>query len=60
MKYREFHKWIKSEGWIHIRTEGSHYIYEKQGRRYVVPYHGAKEIGYGLKNKIIKEMGLIK
>jgi mRNA interferase HicA len=47
MKYREFHKWVKSEGWIHIRTEGTHYIYEKQGKRYVVPYHGAKEIGFG-------------
>jgi mRNA interferase HicA len=58
MKYREFHRMVKSNGWEHIRTEGSHYIYEKDGRTYPVPYHGAKEIGKGLEKKMIKEMGL--
>ncbi|GAB3432349.1 type II toxin-antitoxin system HicA family toxin [Niabella aquatica] len=37
--------------------EGSHYIYEKEGIRYPVPYHGAKEIGKGLQLKITKDMG---
>jgi mRNA interferase HicA len=48
----------KKNGWIHIRTDGSHYIYEKDGRTYPVPYHGAKEMGKGLERKINKEMGL--
>ena len=34
------------------------YIYEKDGRIYPVPYHGAKELGKGLQKKIEKEMGL--
>jgi mRNA interferase HicA len=58
MKSSELHRKVKRNGWIHIRTEGSHYIYEKDGRAYPVPYHGAKEIGKGLEKKITKEMGL--
>ncbi len=45
-------------GWEYVGAEGSHYIYEKDGRRYPVPYHGAKEIGEGLRKKIMKDMGL--
>ena len=45
-------------GWVHIRTAGSHYIYEKDGRTYPVPFHGPKEIGKGLETKMTKEMGL--
>lgn len=56
MKYSELHRKIRRSGWKHIRTEGSHYIYEKDGRTYPVPFHGAKEIGKGLEKKIIREM----
>jgi mRNA interferase HicA len=45
-------------GWLHVRTKGSHYIYEKNGQTYPVPFHGSKEIGKGIENKIKKEMGL--
>lgn len=49
---------MRRNGWRHIRTEGSHYIYEKDGRIYPVPYHGAKEIGKGLEKKMTREMSL--
>lgn len=58
MKYSEFHRKIKKEGWIHIRTKGSHYIYEKDGKKYPVPYHGSKEIPTGLQKRMAKEMGI--
>ncbi len=58
MKSSEFHRIIKRNGWRHIRTDGSHNIYEKNGKSYPVPYHGAKEMGEGLRKKIIKELGL--
>lgn len=58
MKSREFHRMIKRNGWKLVRTEGSHYIYEKNFRTYPVPYHGAKEIPEGLRKKIVKEMAL--
>ena len=58
MKSSEFHRKVKRNGWVHIRTDGSHYIYQKNGRTYPVPYHGSKEIGKGLEAKMSKEMGL--
>ena len=58
MKYSEFHRLIRKNGWEHIRTKGSHYIYEKEKVTYPVPFHGSKEMNEGLRQKIIKEMGL--
>ncbi|AYB35785.1 type II toxin-antitoxin system HicA family toxin [Chryseolinea soli] len=58
MKYSEFHRQIRRSGWIWAGAEGSHYIYEKDGVRYHVPFHGAKEIGEGLRKRIAKDMGL--
>ncbi|TDE16572.1 type II toxin-antitoxin system HicA family toxin [Dyadobacter psychrotolerans] len=52
MKSSEFHRLVRKNGWLHIRTEGSHYIYEKQSRRYPVPFHGAKEVPTGLQKKM--------
>ena len=58
MKSSEFHRKIKKNGWNLVRTVGSHYIYEKEGRIYPVPFHGTKEISEGLRKKIVREMGL--
>lgn len=58
MKSSELHRLVKKKGWSHIRTRGSHYIYEKNGKTYPVPFHGAKEVGKGLEKKVKKEMGL--
>lgn len=60
MKYSELHRLIKRHGWILVnqRGKGSHYIYEKDGRNYPVPFHGSDEVPKGLEQKIKKEMGL--
>ncbi len=58
MKYSELHRKIKKNGWSYVKAEGSHYIYQKGNRTYPVPYHGAKEIGKGLRMKIEKDMEL--
>lgn len=58
MKSSELHRLILKNGWQHIRSKGSHYIYEKEGKTYPAPLHGAKEVGKGLEMKIRKEMGL--
>ncbi|TLU96714.1 type II toxin-antitoxin system HicA family toxin [Dyadobacter sediminis] len=58
MKSSEFHRLIKKNGWIHIRTSGSHYVYQKNEMIYPVPFHGAKEMHEGLRKKILKEMDL--
>ena len=58
MKSSELHRKIKRNGWMLVNAEGSHYIYEKNGKAYPVPFHGTKEVGFGLQKKIEKEMEL--
>ena len=58
MKSSEFRRMILANGWRELRQSGSHIIYEKDGRRVVVPFHGSKEIKTGLVRKLIKEMNL--
>ena len=60
MKSSEFHRQItgsKKKKWWYVGAEGSHYIYEDEnGRRYSVPFHGAKEIPEPLRRKIARDM----
>ena len=61
MKYNEFHRILKANGWIldSTRGRGSHRIYKKGNISYVVPFHGAKEIGNDFVRRILKEMGIV-
>jgi mRNA interferase HicA len=56
VKSSELNKLILTNGWSVVRQAGSHVMYEKNGIRYVVPFHGSKEVGKGLECKIRKEM----
>lgn len=58
MKSSEFHRLVQSEGWTKVRQAGSHVIYERNGRKVTVPYHGSAEMPKGLENKLRKEVGL--
>ncbi|WP_409013434.1 type II toxin-antitoxin system HicA family toxin [Dyadobacter sp. CY351] len=58
MKYSEFHRIIRRNGWLHIRTRGSHCIYQKNGQTYSVANHGAREMPEGTRLKAIKGMNL--
>ena len=59
MKYSEFHRKIVKNGWKYSHAEGSHYFYTKNGvLSSPVPYHGAKEMGKGLRAKLTMAMGL--
>ena len=59
MKFSEIHRLIVRNGWKFVRATGSHYFYEKDGiLSPPVPNHGSKEIGEGLKRKLIKLMNL--
>lgn len=58
MKSNELHRLILKNGWRFVRARGSHYIYEKDGRTYPVPYHSSSEVGKGIEKKIKKEMEL--
>lgn len=59
MKYSQFHKLIKQQGWTELRQAGSHIIYSKPGFPLKsVPYHGSKEIPEPLRIRLCKEMGM--
>jgi predicted RNA binding protein YcfA (HicA-like mRNA interferase family) len=58
MKSTELHRLILKNGWRKLRQAGSHVYYEKDGKKVSVPFHGAKEMGTGIANRFIREMGL--
>ena len=59
MKYTELHRRFKKAGYKFDHAEGSHYFYIKDGKlTEPIPYHGAKEIGTGLANKLIRKYGV--
>jgi mRNA interferase HicA len=58
LKSSELHRLIKAKGWKHVRTAGSHYIYEKDGKSLTAPYHGSKEVPKGTEKSIRKQAGL--
>ena len=55
MKISEVHRIIRKNGWTCDRISGCHYIYIKDGVIEVVPFHGSKEMGEGLRKKIFKK-----
>ncbi|MHB9143092.1 MAG: type II toxin-antitoxin system HicA family toxin [Paludibacter sp.] len=50
---------MRRNGWRVLRQSGtSHIVYEKDGKSYVAPYHGSKEVSTGTEKAIKKDMGL--
>ncbi|WP_082216474.1 type II toxin-antitoxin system HicA family toxin [Dyadobacter psychrophilus] len=58
MKYSEFHRIIRRNGWLLVRTRGSHCIYRKGSITYAVANHGSKEMAEPTRLAAIKIMGL--
>ena len=58
VRYSQLHRKIRKNGWVHVRTSGSHYIYEKNGRNYPAAFHCSKEVPKGMQIKIVKDMEL--
>ncbi|WP_188982588.1 type II toxin-antitoxin system HicA family toxin [Dyadobacter beijingensis] len=55
MKYSEFHRIVRRNGWVLARTRGSHYMYIKNGVTYCVPYHSSKEMNEGLRKQLLRK-----
>jgi predicted RNA binding protein YcfA (HicA-like mRNA interferase family) len=60
MKSSELFKKLRQDGWYEISQEGSHkkMLHPTKPGIVVFPYHGAKEIGFGLEKKIRKQAGI--
>lgn len=60
MKYSEFQRWLIAQG-VKIDTahgKGSHRMATFKGRSTTFPFHGSKEIGEGLRKKMLKDLGM--
>jgi mRNA interferase HicA len=60
MKYSDFRKWLKQRGatFTAHKSGSSHFRVSLNGRETIFPYHGAKEIGKGLVQKIKRDPGI--
>jgi mRNA interferase HicA len=58
MKSGEFIRYLKTQGVTFRRGKGSHKKAYFNGRQSVVPDHGSKEIGEGLRLAILKQLGM--
>lgn len=60
MKVTELHQIISRHGWTLLKEQGkgSHLKYEKNGVRYIVPFHKGKEIPNYFAKKILKDLGI--
>lgn len=50
---------IKAVGWVHVRTTGSHHVFEKEGEPLpmVIP-HPRKDLAIGTLHKLLKQAGM--
>lgn len=60
MKYSDFRRWLERQGvtLTPSRKGSSHFKAEWKGRISIFPFHGAREIGQGLVERIKKDLGL--
>lgn len=60
MTFRKVKKILIKNGWVHVRTNGSHVQFKKPGIAYIVniPYHGSKDLSIGVLKNLEKGTGL--
>jgi mRNA interferase HicA len=57
MKSSELVRIAIKAGWKFVCQDGtSHRLYERNGKKVIIPYHGSKEVPKGLCNSILKEI----
>ena len=58
MKYSEFLRFLKKQGAVIRPGKGSHMKVYLNDRMSIFPNHGSKEMPKGLREKILKDLGL--
>lgn len=60
MTFRELDKLLKKNGWVQIRSKGSHFHYKhpEKPNTISVPNHNGKDIKTGTVKSIMKQAGL--
>ena len=60
MKCSELLRILMEDGWYAISQKGSHIKmkHDKKSGTIIFPDHGSREVGKGLKNRILRDAGL--
>ena len=60
MKYNEFFRILKKNGWFEVRQKGSHVImkHPTKSEQLTVPYHAGKEVKKGLLTALLKQANI--
>lgn len=60
MKFIEVEKILKKDGWVLVRSVGSHFHYKKEGVDFVATLvkHGSKDLSIGVLKNLEKGTGL--
>lgn len=60
MTFRELDKLLRENGWVQVRSKGSHFQYKHPDRpnTIAVPNHNGKDIKQGTAKNIMKQAGL--
>jgi mRNA interferase HicA len=58
MTYSEFRRWLLRQGATITARKGSHFTVTLGKQSTIFPFHGSKEIGTGLVEKIKRDLGL--
>ncbi|MDR2879380.1 MAG: type II toxin-antitoxin system HicA family toxin [Fusobacteriales bacterium] len=54
---KEIIQLLETNGWVHVRTKGSHWVFKKEGESIPVQ-HPRKDVPKGTLNSILKRAGL--
>ena len=59
-KIKQVKALLKANGWMHVRTRGDHFIYQKEGapRPIVIPGKDNDDIAIGTLGSILRQAGL--
>lgn len=59
MKAKEVIRLLESDGWVHVKTKGSHfqYVHPVKPGKVTVPFHGSSDLAKGTLHSIFKQAG---
>ena len=58
MNAKQVFKMLMDDGWVHVRTNGSHWVFRKNGKSVVVPFHGNHDLAIGTLRNILRKAEL--
>ncbi len=58
MNAKQLFKLLDNDGWVHVSANGSHWVFKKNGKSVVVPFHGNHDLTIGTLRNVLRQAGL--